>query len=179
MRTSSVPSVLVMAKAPRPGTVKTRLHPLLGPDGCAALQAELIRHTFALITGHGLRCHVAHAPAEARGALATLVPADVGLLPQRGPGLGRRLAAAVEDVFGAGFGPLFALDPDLWGGDRVFDATRALAEEEGRLTVAALPELRDLDTPEDAAAHLDAFSAGDDGELPARVAALLRPPERA
>ena len=35
-------SVLVMAKAPRAGSVKTRLEPLLGPDGCARLQAALI-----------------------------------------------------------------------------------------------------------------------------------------
>lgn len=41
------PGILVMAKAPRPGTVKTRLHPLLGPQRCAKLQAELIRHTMA------------------------------------------------------------------------------------------------------------------------------------
>ena len=35
-------SVLVMAKAPRAGEVKTRLEPLLGPDGCARLQGALI-----------------------------------------------------------------------------------------------------------------------------------------
>ncbi|THA27932.1 glycosyltransferase [Streptomyces sp. RKND-216] len=215
-----------MAKAPQPGTVKTRLHPLLGPEGCAALQAELIRHTLALTTGHGLRSHLAHAPADARNALAALVPANVELRPQRTGALGLRLAAAVEDVFASGAGPLlvmgtdaptltaghlttalqalesrdvvlgpardggyyligmnrpqtglFALEPDLWGGDRVFAATRALAEDEG-LTIAALPELRDLDTPEDAAAHLDAFSTGADGEFPTRVAAMLRPAER-
>jgi len=37
--------VLVMAKAPRAGLVKTRLHPLLGPQGCAHLQTGLIRRT--------------------------------------------------------------------------------------------------------------------------------------
>lgn len=228
MRTSSNPSVLVMAKAPRPGTVKTRLHPLLGPEGCAALQTELIRHTVALTTGHGLRTYVAHAPADAHSDLAALVPVGVELLPQRGGGLGKRLAAAVEDVFAADAGPLlvlgtdaptltgghltaavqalessdvvlgpardggyyligmnrpqtrlFALDPELWGGDRVFAATRVLAEEEG-LTVAALPGLRDLDTPEDAAAHLAASSTARETEvLPAGIAALLRPVERA
>jgi len=29
--------VLIMAKAPRAGAAKTRLHPLLGPQGCARL----------------------------------------------------------------------------------------------------------------------------------------------
>jgi len=39
--------VLVFAKAPLPGTVKTRLIPLLGADGAAALQRQLIDHTLA------------------------------------------------------------------------------------------------------------------------------------
>ena len=37
--------ILVFAKAPRPGTVKTRLIPLLGPERAAALHRELVRHT--------------------------------------------------------------------------------------------------------------------------------------
>ncbi len=34
-----------MARAPGPGACKTRLEPLLSADSCAALQAQLIRHT--------------------------------------------------------------------------------------------------------------------------------------
>lgn len=33
------PAVVIMARAPVPGAVKTRLEPLLGPVGCARLQA--------------------------------------------------------------------------------------------------------------------------------------------
>lgn len=55
MSTRRTPSVLIMAKAPRPGSVKTRLHPLLLPERCAALQAELIRHTVELPTAALLR----------------------------------------------------------------------------------------------------------------------------
>src|SRR3954471_5337584 len=36
------PAVLVMARAPRPGAVKTRLEPMLGPEGCARLARALI-----------------------------------------------------------------------------------------------------------------------------------------
>jgi hypothetical protein len=39
--------VLVFAKAPRPGTVKTRLIPLLGPERAAALHRTLVAHSLA------------------------------------------------------------------------------------------------------------------------------------
>src|SRR5689334_24926257 len=38
-------AVVVFAKAPQPGTVKTRLIPLLGEEGAAALHARLVKHT--------------------------------------------------------------------------------------------------------------------------------------
>ncbi|HYH40445.1 MAG TPA: TIGR04282 family arsenosugar biosynthesis glycosyltransferase [Burkholderiales bacterium] len=37
--------VIVFAKAPRPGSAKTRLIPLLGADGAASLHARLLEHT--------------------------------------------------------------------------------------------------------------------------------------
>lgn len=37
-------AVIVFARAPQPGAVKTRLVPLLGAEGAAALQAKLIKH---------------------------------------------------------------------------------------------------------------------------------------
>lgn len=80
MSTRRTPSVLVMAKPPRAGTVKTRLHPLLGPDGCAALQAELIRHTLAMTASHGTRTYLAYAP-TGTGAGAGAGAADNGPAP--------------------------------------------------------------------------------------------------
>jgi len=43
-RQSNCP-IAVFAKGPRPGKAKTRLIPLLGPDGAAALQRRLLEHT--------------------------------------------------------------------------------------------------------------------------------------
>lgn len=43
-------TVIVFAKAPEPGSVKTRLVPLLGADGAAALHARLVER--ALATAH-------------------------------------------------------------------------------------------------------------------------------
>jgi rSAM/selenodomain-associated transferase 1 len=98
------PTVLVMAKAPRPGRVKTRLHPLLGPDGCAALQAELLRHTVATALAIGRRVVVAFDPQDARTEVGELIEnlGTVELFPQRGEHLGERMTTAAGDVLPGG-----------------------------------------------------------------------------
>ncbi len=100
------PAVLVMAKAPVPGQVKTRLEPLLGPDGCARLQQELI--------AAALRFARTAAPEAtwlaAAGAVAA--PEDVTVLEQRGGDLGERLRNATADVFAAHDGPLIVVGTD-------------------------------------------------------------------
>ncbi|MDJ0382140.1 TIGR04282 family arsenosugar biosynthesis glycosyltransferase [Streptomyces sp. G-G2] len=106
------PAILVMAKVPRPGTVKTRLHPLLGPQRCAELQAELIRHTMAVITAHTPRTYLAYAPDDGADALSAAVPVGVRLLVQRGEDLGQRLAAAATEAFADGAGPLLVIGTD-------------------------------------------------------------------
>src|SRR5215510_7858266 len=40
-------ALIVFARAPRPGLVKTRLIPLLGAEGAAALHARLVKHTLS------------------------------------------------------------------------------------------------------------------------------------
>ncbi|NUR05215.1 MAG: glycosyltransferase [Streptomyces sp.] len=104
------PAVLVMAKAPLPGTVKTRLHALLGSRGCAELQSALLAHTVELTAGWPT--FLAYDPPDAEDAVRCLVPPGVRLLPQRGSGLGERLAAAVEDVCTLRPGPVVVLGTD-------------------------------------------------------------------
>lgn len=55
----------MFAKAPRPGAVKTRLIPLLGAEGAAALHARLIKHTLATARRAGAAMLELHgAPAD-------------------------------------------------------------------------------------------------------------------
>jgi glycosyltransferase A (GT-A) superfamily protein (DUF2064 family) len=64
----------------------------------------------------------------------------------------------------------FAIDARLWGGPHVLAAAKAQLARVG-CAVCGLSALRDLDTPEDAAALLD------DPALPSAVATCLRPRE--
>ena len=106
-------AVLVMAKAPVPGRVKTRLQPLLGRDGCAELQAELIRHAaaWALEVAPGA-AWLAYSPARAREEIEQLVPSGVDLFPQRGRSLGQRLEAATRHVLERRPGALLVIGTD-------------------------------------------------------------------
>lgn len=52
--TSSEIRVVVFAKAPRPGAVKTRLIPLLGAQAAAALHARLVEHTLTTACAAGI-----------------------------------------------------------------------------------------------------------------------------
>ncbi|MEU0218145.1 TIGR04282 family arsenosugar biosynthesis glycosyltransferase [Streptomyces sp. NPDC006265] len=106
------PSFLAMAKSPRPGTVKSRLQPLLGPLRRAELQAELIRHTTAVTTAHTTRTYLAYAPNDGKDAISTAVPTGVRLLSQHGEDLGQRLAAAVTDASTDGADPLLVVGTD-------------------------------------------------------------------
>ncbi len=65
----------------------------------------------------------------------------------------------------------FAIDPALWGGPQVLDATLTALDAAGK-RVTLLGPLRDLDTPDDATALLH------DPGLPRQIAALLRTPAR-
>ena len=46
--------VIVFARAARPGTVKTRLIPLLGPEGSAKLHARMVEHSLAIARKAGV-----------------------------------------------------------------------------------------------------------------------------
>jgi uncharacterized protein len=108
------PSVLIMARAPRRGEVLRALEPLLGPDGCVALQSALIARAagWAREVAPG-SVHVAHDPPDVGRELRPLVGPDASLFPQNGDGIAGRLADASARVFARSDGPLLIVWPDL------------------------------------------------------------------
>jgi rSAM/selenodomain-associated transferase 1 len=105
-----------MAKAPRPGKVKTRLSPPLTPDQASALNICFIRDTTENIqqvteasNSAGL---VAYTPAGDESAFHGLLPSGFQLIAQRGDDFGERLLYACEDLFASGFGAVCLIDSD-------------------------------------------------------------------
>jgi uncharacterized protein len=94
------PALIVIAKAPVAGRVKTRLTPPCTPDQAAALARAALQDTLdaaATATRAGRRIVVLDG--EPDGWL----PGGFEVIPQRGGGLGERLAAAFDDVGEAAF----------------------------------------------------------------------------
>ncbi len=129
-----------MTKAPRPGEVKTRLEPLLGREGCAELQRELIRHTAAWAAAAADHAWVAYSPQDARQEIAELIPCGTSMFPQTQGHLGRRLLHAVG-VISQGFAGRLAVigtDAPLLGPHQMEQTFTALHTGHDACVVPAL-----------------------------------------
>jgi uncharacterized protein len=86
--------VIVIAKEPVPGRVKTRLTPPFSPDGAAALAEAALADTLAVVAALPVRRRVL----ALDGAPGDWLPAGFDVFGQRGDGLDERLAAAFSDA---------------------------------------------------------------------------------
>jgi len=121
---AAVCAIAVMAKAPRPGQVKTRLSPPLSPEEAMAMSAAFLRDATENIRAAAretpIAGHVAFAPAGLGdlfdGMLAEgtgLVLADgTGEMPPGVEGLGRSLLHATRALFAQGYGSVCLLNSD-------------------------------------------------------------------
>ena len=107
-------AVLLMARAPRPGTTRPALEPLIGAARCAQLQTELITRAcaWAKEVAPGA-VHVGYEPVDAGPELRALLGSEVSLFPQSGIGISGRLAQASARLFARGDRPLLIIWPDL------------------------------------------------------------------
>ncbi len=106
-------ALTVMAKAPRPGRVKTRLSPPLTLEQTAALNIRFLRDTTEnLATIAGSAGVISYTPVGDEALFADLLPETFALVPQRGDGFGERLLAAAEDILAIGYGSVCLIDSD-------------------------------------------------------------------
>ena len=129
-RTSSDTRLIVFTKAPNPGAVKTRLIPLLGEAGAAALHRRLIERTLAMARA------AAVGPVELHGApdasdpfLGECAQRYGALLTSQVPGnLGARMAAAMEQTLSsARYAILIGTDCPVLNAGHIREARDALA----------------------------------------------------
>ena len=99
--TGSRRALVVIAKEPVAGAVKTRLAPSVGADAAARAAAAMLADTVAVITQVDAEPWVCFAPPDARGRMARLAP-GCELLAQVEGDLGDRLAACFAALLGGG-----------------------------------------------------------------------------
>jgi rSAM/selenodomain-associated transferase 1 len=142
-------AIAVMAKAPRPGTVKTRLIPPLTADSASALSTSFLRditENIALAARQAdIHGYLAYAPAGAErsfdgmlGDGTRLVLADgAGVSEQRVQGFGRSLLHAALALFAAGHRAVCLLNSDspTLPTRLLVDAASALAQPGDRVVL--------------------------------------------
>lgn len=101
--------VLIMAKSPIPGKVKTRLK--LQPGQAARLQEAFLQDVVAKAIKLG-SVTVAVTPPEHLGFMQSLLPEGIALIPQVDGDIGDRMLAAADKLFLDAPGPVLILGTD-------------------------------------------------------------------
>jgi uncharacterized protein len=104
--------IAIMAKAPRPGHVKTRLASSLPPDQVVELYTCFLIDTLALARSLDGARIVLVCPPEDALALGALAGDGVAVVPQEGRGLAAGLESAFRLLIESGFLRVVALDSD-------------------------------------------------------------------
>ncbi|MDQ3712175.1 MAG: TIGR04282 family arsenosugar biosynthesis glycosyltransferase [Acidobacteriota bacterium] len=95
-------AIIIMAKAPVAGAVKTRLEPFLSPAECAELAAAFLRDAFAKAKTVCENTILAYSPAVQRAVLENILQSETVYVEQTGADLGERMSNAFEFAFASG-----------------------------------------------------------------------------
>lgn len=103
----------VMLKAPRPGTVKTRLVPPMTPIEAAGLYECFIKDIFsATSTLDSVDVFAAFTPPDSEDEIRALIPPVTGLFAQEGDTLGARISNVFARLFGVGYKRVVVIGSD-------------------------------------------------------------------
>jgi rSAM/selenodomain-associated transferase 1 len=106
--------LIIFAKEPRPGQVKTRLSPPLSPKEAAQLYHSFLLDILEeMARVPEVRLAMGFSPPGAQVIFRGLAPPGTDLFPQEGADLGERMARAFARGFAAGFGPVMLRGSDV------------------------------------------------------------------
>lgn len=115
------PIIVIVAKAPVPSRVKTRLCPQLTATEAARLYTlffqDMVEEMLRLTRSSGAlpacgTVAVAYTPDGAEEDFKAILPQAVPLFPQQGRDLGQRLAGIFEKLYGQGYAPVIVINSD-------------------------------------------------------------------
>lgn len=106
------PAVIIMAKVPRLGIVKTRLKPFLNDLQCVELSVCFLQDTVQKANKITENIIVSFTPNDGRNEIEKLLPEDIILTEQIGENLGERMQSAVEFADNKRFSPIVVIGTD-------------------------------------------------------------------
>ncbi|EKO39448.1 MAG: hypothetical protein B193_1847 [Solidesulfovibrio magneticus str. Maddingley MBC34] len=106
-------SLHLLAKAPLPGLVKTRLAAVCGDELALAAYRAMAGNVFRAALASGLPATVHFAPGDAQASMAALCGPGFRLMPQAPGDLGARMAAALAGALTAGDAAALLIGADL------------------------------------------------------------------
>ncbi len=95
--------VILFARTPLPGQVKTRLARHIGAESTLALYSCFLTDMLEKILHAGLVPRICYFPPESRSEMERLLGSRFDYFPQTGPDLGEKMLNAFADTFSAGF----------------------------------------------------------------------------
>lgn len=117
-------ALVVFARVPEVGRVKTRLAATIGESAATAAYVALAERVVAAVRqGESYSLAVAYTPADGEGAMREWLGGSIALRPQCPGELGARMAAAIEGAIGAGARRVVIIGTDCP------DITAAVVEE--------------------------------------------------
>ncbi len=109
-------ALILFAKFPRPGEVKTRLGKDIGHDQAAMVYRQLAERVFELgerAMAHGIQVFLFYASTADESAVRQWVGRDFHFFPQKGTSLGDRMLSAFETTFTCGAGKAAIIGTDI------------------------------------------------------------------
>lgn len=104
-------AIIIMAKVPIAGAVKTRLGSVLSPEKCAALAEAFLLDTIKKSESVCKNIILAYASADGRNFPAEIIAPEIVLTQQKGDDLGARMTDAFETAF-AQYSPVVMIGTD-------------------------------------------------------------------
>ena len=106
------PVIIVMAKIPQIGMVKTRLRPFLSDEKCIELATCFLKDAISNAARLSEQIIVAYSPNRLKNEAEALIPANVFLVEQHGNNLGERMFSAFQYAENLNFSPIIAIGTD-------------------------------------------------------------------
>lgn len=106
------PCLIVMAKYPQDGKVKTRLSPFLSSSQAAQLAMCFLKDTLNKVEKLDTNLIVAYSPPESFSHFSKIVGKSAILIEQAGDNLGERINNALKSAFERNFSPVIMIGTD-------------------------------------------------------------------